>query len=40
MLNVFSLANGRLFQDEIELHEALAGVQPLWVDLGAPTDEE
>jgi magnesium transporter len=40
MLNVFSLANGRLFQEEIERHEALAGVQPIWVDLEAPTDEE
>ena len=40
MLNVFSLANGRLFQEEIERPEALAGVQPVWVDLDAPSEEE
>jgi len=40
MLNVFTLANGRLFQEEIESHEALAHVQPVWVDLDAPTEEE
>jgi magnesium transporter len=40
MLNVFSLANGRLVQEEIERHEALAGVQPVWVDLEAPTEDE
>jgi magnesium transporter len=40
MLNVFTLANGRLFQEEIESHQALAHVQPIWVDLDAPTDEE
>jgi magnesium transporter len=40
MLNVFTLANGRLFQEEIESLEALADVQPVWVDLDAPTPEE
>jgi len=40
MLNVFSLANGRLFQEEIESLEALANVRPVWVDLDAPTTEE
>jgi magnesium transporter len=40
MLNVFTLANGRLFQEEIESHAALAHVQPVWVDLDAPTAEE
>jgi len=40
MLNVFTLASGRLFQEEIESHEALAHVQPVWVDLDAPTEEE
>ncbi|MEO8079015.1 MAG: magnesium/cobalt transporter CorA [Caldimonas sp.] len=40
MLNVFTLANGRLFQEEIESHAGLAHVQPVWVDLDAPTDEE
>ncbi len=37
MLNVFTLANGRLFQEEIESPDALAHVQPVWVDLDAPT---
>lgn len=40
MLNVFTLANGRLFQEEIESLEALANVQPVWVDLDAPSLEE
>ena len=44
MLNVFTLANGRLAQQEIEslaeLGEALTRVQPIWVDLDAPTEEE
>ena len=40
MLNVFTLANGRLFQEEIESLEALGHVQPVWVDLHAPTVEE
>ncbi len=40
MLNVFTLANGRLFQEEIETSDALAHVQPVWVDLEAPTAEE
>ncbi|MBL8343032.1 MAG: magnesium/cobalt transporter CorA [Rubrivivax sp.] len=44
MLNVFTLANGRLFQEEIESAEelalSLAHVQPVWVDLEAPSAEE
>ncbi len=40
MLNIFSLANGRLFQEEIESLEELAKFQPIWVDLEAPTPEE
>jgi magnesium transporter len=40
MLNVFTLANGRLVQEEIVSAEALAHVQPVWVDLEAPTPEE
>jgi magnesium transporter len=40
MLNVFRLANGRLFQEEIESLDALAHVQAVWVDLEAPTPEE
>ena len=40
MLNVFTLAHGRLIQEEIESAEALAHVTPVWVDLEAPTPEE
>jgi magnesium transporter len=40
MLNVFTLANGRLFQEEIDSPQALVHVQPVWVDLEAPTPEE
>src|SRR6476659_4273896 len=40
MLNVFTLASGRLFQEEIESPEALAHVRPVWVDLDAPSEEE
>ncbi|MET0350163.1 MAG: CorA family divalent cation transporter, partial [Rhizobacter sp.] len=40
MLNVFTLANGRLFQEEIERLEALADVNPVWVDLENPAPEE
>ena len=40
MLNVFTLSNGRLFQEEIANPDALAHVQPVWVDLDAPTAEE
>jgi len=40
MLNVFTLANGRLFQEEIESLEALAHVQPVWVDLESPSADE
>ena len=40
MLNIFTLANGRLFQEEIESLEELARFQPIWVDLEAPTLEE
>ncbi|HPP82941.1 MAG TPA: magnesium/cobalt transporter CorA [Rubrivivax sp.] len=40
MLNVFTLASGRLFQEEIDSAEALAVVQPIWVDLEAPNDAE
>jgi magnesium transporter len=40
MLNVFTLANGRLFQEEIESLGALGGLTPVWVDLDAPTAEE
>ena len=44
MLNVFTLANGRLAQEEIDSLDALAQVltraRPVWVDLDAPTTEE
>ena len=40
MLNVFTLASGRLIQAEIDSAQALASVNPVWVDLEAPTSEE
>jgi magnesium transporter len=40
MLNIFSLANGRLFQEEISSLEELTRFQPMWVDLESPTPEE
>ncbi len=40
MLNVFTLVNGRLVQEEIESLDALADLRPIWVDLEEPTAEE
>src|SRR6188474_3372680 len=40
MLNVFTLVNGRLFQEEIASADTLAHVTPVWVDLESPTPEE
>jgi len=40
MLNIFTLANGRLFQEEIESLEELSQFHPIWVDLESPTVEE
>ncbi len=40
MLNVFTLVNGRLFQEEIDAPEALVNLQPVWVDLESPTQQE
>ena len=40
MLNIFTLANGRLVQEEIESLEELARFQPIWVDLEDPSREE
>jgi magnesium transporter len=40
MLNIFTLANGRLVQKEIESLEELSKFQPIWVDLESPTVEE
>ena len=40
MLNIFTLANGRLVQEEIESLEDLSRFRPIWVDLESPTPEE
>jgi magnesium transporter len=40
MLNVFTLANGRLFQEEIDSLDELTPARPVWVDLEDPTSEE
>ncbi|MDP3618266.1 MAG: magnesium/cobalt transporter CorA [Ramlibacter sp.] len=40
MLNIFTLVNGRLFQEEIESLDELSKFQPIWVDLESPTVEE
>ena len=40
MLNIFTLANGRLYQEEIESLAELAKFKPIWVDLEEPTAEE
>ena len=40
MLNIFTLANGRLVQEEIESLEELSRFQPIWVDLESPSLEE
>jgi magnesium transporter len=40
MLNVFTLANGRLFQEEVESDVGLAEMRPVWVDLETPTETE
>ncbi len=40
MLNVFTLANGRLIQQEIASLQALTHLQPVWVDLESPSSEE
>ncbi|MBE7366866.1 magnesium/cobalt transporter CorA [Ramlibacter pallidus] len=40
MLNIFTLVNGRLFQEEIESLEELSRFKPIWVDLESPTLEE
>ena len=40
MLNIFTLANGRLVQEEIESLEELSKFHPIWVDLESPTVEE
>ena len=39
MLNIFTLANGRLFQEEIESLDELARFQPIWVALESPSPE-
>ncbi len=40
MINVFVLQNGRLNQVNIESHSDLEQVQPVWVDLTEPNDQE
>ena len=40
MLNVFTLVNGRLTQEEIESAAALTNVEPVWVDMKSPTPQE
>ena len=40
MLYIFTLVNGRLFQEEIESLEELARFKPIWVDLESPSLEE
>jgi magnesium transporter len=40
MINVFVLQNGRLSQVNIESHSDLEKVQPVWVDLTEPNDQE
>ncbi len=40
MINVFVLQNGRLNQVPIETREDLENVEPVWVDLTDPTDDE
>ncbi|MBV7537362.1 magnesium/cobalt transporter CorA [Duganella sp. sic0402] len=40
MINVFVLQNGRLNQVPIDTREDLVKVEPVWVDLTDPTDEE
>ena len=40
MINVFVLQNGRLNQVPIESREDLENVEPVWVDLTDPTDDE
>ena len=40
MLNVFTLANGRLFQEEIDSLDGLTSARPVWVDMEDPSPEE
>lgn len=40
MLNLFSLKAGRLVQHEVEALDAPPEVQPIWIDLEEPTEDE
>ncbi len=40
MFNVFTLVNGRLVQAEIDSLQSLDSLQPVWVDLEHPSEEE
>lgn len=40
MLNVFTLKNNRLVQQEVDDPQVLAGLQPVWVDMESPDPRE
>ena len=40
MLNVFTLAHGRLVQHDIDDEQGLVGLEPVWVDLESPSAVE
>lgn len=40
MLNVFSLVNGRLVQEDVESLYELTQLKPIWIDLESPTPDE
>jgi magnesium transporter len=40
MLNVFTLANGRLVQEEVDNAATLVSAKPVWVDMEEPSAEE
>ena len=40
MLNVFTLKNGRLVQQEVDDPQTLAGLRPVWVDLESAAPRE
>ena len=40
MINVFVLQNGRLNQVPIDTRDDLASIDPVWIDLTDPNDDE
>lgn len=40
MLNVFSLVNGRLVQEDVQSLYELTQIKPIWIDLESPTPDE